>query len=299
MRNLAISSESKAREAAATSKQVGCTLIATAAALGVEAALPALLSPRAGASRRGALPRPATVPEPQRRWRAERLPPLQARAKSAGTRTCSAKRSRGKDGGAAVATRSVWSASTACTKVPAHPPTLPNNPSLSVHHTEHSHRGYDACACFAVWRGACDEVTIHRNMCALCNVICSPLPRLQGLNLETLLTSGESSFPVRVLCSWLQTVRFVHGLDEVLKAEETAAKTATTAAAAAAVEAKAEAEVEVAKAAAEAEAAMAESTAAEAAAAASRADAAATAAKFGSLRAILDRQVTQMPTLPR
>ena len=51
MRNLAISSESKAREAAATSKQVGCTLIATAAALGVEAALPALLSPRAGASR--------------------------------------------------------------------------------------------------------------------------------------------------------------------------------------------------------------------------------------------------------
>lgn len=26
----------------------------------------------------------------------------------------------------------------------------------------------------------------------------------QGLNLETVLTSGESSFPIRVLCSWLQ-----------------------------------------------------------------------------------------------
>ena len=39
---------------------------------------------------------------------------------------------------------------------------------------------------------------------------------MQGLNLETLLTSGESSFPVRVLCSWLQTARLVHGLDEVL-----------------------------------------------------------------------------------
>ena len=127
----------------------------------------------------------------------------------------------------------------------------------------------------------------------------------QGLNLETLLTSGESSFPVRVLCSWLQTARLVHGLDEVREADAAAAEAATQAAAAAAAEAKSMAEV--AKAAAEAEVAVAEATAAdERAEAKAEAVAMATAAAAGAakpthvaLRAILARQATQMPALPR
>ena len=132
----------------------------------------------------------------------------------------------------------------------------------------------------------------------------------QGLNLETLLTSGESSFPVRVLCSWLQTARLVHGLDEVREADAAAAEAAAQAAAVAAAEAKSMAEV--AKAAAEAEVAVAEATAAEATAADERAEAEAeavamaTAAAAGAakpthvaLRAILARQATQMPALPR
>lgn len=69
----------------------------------------------------------------------------------------------------------------------------------------------------------------------------------QGLNLETVLTSGESSFPIRVLCSWLQvalgkkisklgdvalnylltrtwlqTARLVHNLDAEAEANEAA-----------------------------------------------------------------------------
>ena len=119
-----------------------------------------------------------------------------------------------------------------------------------------------------------------------------------------LLTSGESSFPVRVLCSWLQTARLVHGLDEVLEADAAAAEAA--AAAAAAAEAKAKAEV--AKAAAEAEvAAEAGATAAgeraevEAVALVAEVEAAAVAAKptHVALRAILARQVAQVPALPR
>ena len=124
-----------------------------------------------------------------------------------------------------------------------------------------------------------------------------------------LLTSGESSFPVRVLCSWLQTARLVHGLDEVREADAAAAEAATQAAAVAAAEAKSMAEV--AKAAAEAEVAVAEATAAEATAADERAEAeaevmATAAAAVGAakpthvaLRAILARQATQMPALPR
>ena len=127
----------------------------------------------------------------------------------------------------------------------------------------------------------------------------------QGLNLETLLTSGESSFPVRVLCSWLQTARLVHGLDEVREADAAAAEAATQAAAVAAAEAKSMAEV--AKAAAEAEVAVTEATAAdERAEAEAEAVAMATAAAAGAakpthvaLRAILARQATQMPALPR
>ena len=127
----------------------------------------------------------------------------------------------------------------------------------------------------------------------------------QGLNLETLLTSGESSFPVRVLCSWLQTARLVHGLDEVREADAAAAEAAAQAAAVAAAEAKSMAEV--AKAAAEAEVAVAEATAAdERAEAKAEAVAMATAAAAGAakpthvaLRAILARQATQMPALPR
>ena len=133
----------------------------------------------------------------------------------------------------------------------------------------------------------------------------SLLPTLQGLNLETLLTSGESSFPVRVLCSWLQTARLVHGLDEVREADAAAAEAATQAAAAAAAEAKSMAEV--AKAAAEAEVAVTEATAAdERAEAEAEAVAMATAAAAGAakpthvaLRAVLARQATQMPALPR
>ena len=130
-------------------------------------------------------------------------------------------------------------------------------------------------------------------------------PTLQGLDLETLLTSGESSFPVRVLCSWLQTARLVHGLDEVLEADAAAAEAAAAAAAAAAAEAKAKAEV--AKAAAEAEvAAEAGANAAgeraevEAVAMVAEAEAVAVAAKptHVALRAILARQITQVPALP-
>ena len=125
----------------------------------------------------------------------------------------------------------------------------------------------------------------------------------QGLNLETLLTSGESSFPVRVLCSWLQTARLVHGLDEVREADAAAAEAAAQAAAVAAAEAKSMAEV--AKAAAEAEVAVTEATAADERAEA-EAEAIATAAAAAgaakpthvALRAILARQATQMPALP-
>ena len=122
-----------------------------------------------------------------------------------------------------------------------------------------------------------------------------------------LLTSGESSFPVRALCSWLQTARLVHGLDEVLEADAAAAE-ATAAAAAAAAAAEAKAKAEVAKAAAEAEvAAEAGATAAgeraevEAVAVVAEAEPEAVAAKptHVALRAILARQVTQVPALPR
>ena len=119
---------------------------------------------------------------------------------------------------------------------------------------------------------------------------------LQGLNLEALLASGESSFPVRVLCSWLQTARLVHGLDEVLEADAAAAEAQSMA--------------EVAKAAAEAEVAAAEASTAEGTAAGERVEAEvvaeAKAATAGAakpthvaLRAILARQATQVPVLPR
>ena len=118
----------------------------------------------------------------------------------------------------------------------------------------------------------------------------------QGLNLETVLTSGESSFPIRVLCSWLQPARLVHGLDEVLEADAAAAEAQSMA--------------EVAKAAAEAEVAAAEASTAEGTAAGERVEAevvaeakaaAAGAAKptHVALRAILARQATQVPVLPR
>ena len=141
MRDLAISRESKARDAAAakeaTRKLVGFKLMTTAAGAGVDSALPALLTPRAlapsaGARRRGPPAPPATAPAPK--MRVERLPPLQKpRAKSAGGKR-GIKRGGSKDGSAAGkegtggAKRSVWSASTACTKVPSqltHPPTHP------------------------------------------------------------------------------------------------------------------------------------------------------------------------------
>jgi len=161
MREMPLSREAEIRVAAAakeaTSRLVGCQLIATAAADGVGAALPSLLIPRAlvpragaaGARRRDARKPPATAPEPPPRLRVQQLPPLE-RAKSAGTRggagtarggavaaartgrsasTPASKRGarrgkdgrdgwRAQDGGAAGATRSVWAASADCTKVP-------------------------------------------------------------------------------------------------------------------------------------------------------------------------------------
>ena len=152
------------------------------------------------------------------------------------------------------------------------------------------------CMCMCM----CTHCTLRIVACP-CKTSSYPL---QGLNLEALLASGESSFPVRVLCSWLQTARLVHGLDEVLEADAAAAEAATAAAA------EAQSMAEVAKAAAEAEVAAAEASTAEGTAAGERVEAevvaeakaaAAGAAKptHVALRAILARQATQVPVLPR